>query len=312
LKRADDEDLEWKHAVSIISKYLVNADDRFLLESLFTIVREELSSLLTWVQDFRMLLELLEEAEIKIPKYLSYELFIGQVSTPEVQTGRFGLPKTHDERTSFSFEKIEKEVTKLNREKIPKFHQKNVRSHTRKLLMPPDMKRDNTDVVDHKYCRDCKQKHASGAHAKEDQKRYTACKAKTAEKGTESTNKTLAVKPATKTVQEKPQTGIPRAKGKCYQCGKVYFLLCPKVQGKRGPCFKCGKVHFPYCKITIKQEVRVIESQPEEQAGTGPIESAILARMHELFMIRNSGNKRSDICRITMEVVDATDKNEQD
>ena len=75
--------------------------------------------------------------------------------------------------------------------------------------MPPDMKRDNTDVVDHKYCRDCKQKHAFGAHTREGQKRYTARKAKTAEKGTENTNSTLAVKPETKAGQEKAQTGLP-------------------------------------------------------------------------------------------------------
>ena len=69
-KRAADESMEWKDALDIISRQLVNADAKFLLETIVSILRDEGMPLVTWCQDFQLLTELCEEARISLPTYL--------------------------------------------------------------------------------------------------------------------------------------------------------------------------------------------------------------------------------------------------
>ena len=311
-RRLAEEELQWGAALELISDSLVNADARYLIESLLSLFREEASPLLMWVQDFRMLQDLVEEVGISIPQYLWYELFIGQVSTKETQAVHFELPKTHVERDAFTFDEYEEQVKKLAHSKMPRFHQSEVRDFTRRLLVPPDHIRNMTNGTTEKdeenkglkWCRDCRKKHAKGKHTVEGDKRYQARKK---ERGTAQTSGSDKGGNITSAHVATPGKGGKPKGGKCYECGKEHYPFC------RRTCSVCNKKYFPYCERKIKKEQTTNLVVKEDTADSSPtkghasIAAAVESRLNELFMIR----VKSDVCRLKAKVIGAEGATEE-
>jgi hypothetical protein len=171
-KSAANEELKWTDAKSLFKRNLVDVDPRFLVEAVFTVRRDELSTLLVWINFFVTLMKYCTDAAITLPKHLYFTMFIVKVSPKEVNHVTFAYPKTHNERERFNFERYRAAVKRMPQHNFPPLHQKEVRSFTKLMFVPPDLvklDRDNSDdkkgdketQKKDKYCRTCKCKHAN-------------------------------------------------------------------------------------------------------------------------------------------------------
>lgn len=97
-KSAVNKELEWADAKSLFKRNLVDVDPRFLVETVFTVRRDELSTLLVWINFFVTLMKYCTDTAITLPKHLYFTMFIGQVSPKKINHVTFAYLKTHDQR----------------------------------------------------------------------------------------------------------------------------------------------------------------------------------------------------------------------
>ena len=179
--------VEWQDALDLIGENLKNLDTRYLAESVFTVQRDDQSSLLEWILFFVGMIKYCSDATIDLPNKLYYTMFFGQVSSQEIKHVTYAYPKTEQEQTAFKFEDYRDAVKDLPQDKMPVFYQKQVRQFTQTMLVQPsnvrgvtfDKSADKDDDGTEKrerYCKSCKVRHAKGSHTKEGKKRYAAAK----------------------------------------------------------------------------------------------------------------------------------------
>ena len=105
----------------MFKRNLVDVDPRFLVETVFTVRRDELSTLLVWINFFVTLMKYCTDAAITLPKHLYFTMFIEQVSPKEINHVTFAYPKTHDQREGYSFERYRAAVKRMPQHNFPLF-----------------------------------------------------------------------------------------------------------------------------------------------------------------------------------------------
>ena len=85
------------------------------------------------------------DASITFRRHLYYTMFVGQVSSKEINHIQYKYPKIQAERDVFDFDAYRSAVNGLPQHNFPPFHQKDVRSFTRTMLLVTDSVRDSKD-----------------------------------------------------------------------------------------------------------------------------------------------------------------------
>ena len=93
-KNMANDGLEWKDVLALLAKNLVDKDPHFLAESVLAVRRDELSPLILWLNFFITMMNYCVDASITFPKHLYYTMFIGQVTSKEINHVQYKYPKT--------------------------------------------------------------------------------------------------------------------------------------------------------------------------------------------------------------------------
>ena len=317
-KTALDEEVQWSDCVELFRKHLVDVDPRFLAESVLTVRRDEVSALIVWVNFFVTMITYCVDASITFPQHLYYTMFIGQVSSAEMNHVLFEYPKTQAERDAFDFDGYRTAIKGMPQHNFPPFHQRDVRKFTQNMLVAPGSVRDSRtqkgDETKHvklqddqkgdrkdRFCKDCNKRHAKGAHTASGTKKRKERMEK-AERSNSERNSTRQAKSHAR------NSDSSRGKPKCFQCGKEHFPFCERKKGDLPKCFECGKNHAPpFCErgsVTKKENFQA-ESKREDAKKTlkAKISQAVEASMGDLFMMTPvKEGKGSDICRANVEL----------
>ena len=92
--KADGTKFEWSHAKLVITRQLRDFDVKFLTDAVASMLRDDESTLLEWVQIFRRLHKLCTKAGVTYPPSHWCKQLLGQVSKKERTSGKFfGAPR---------------------------------------------------------------------------------------------------------------------------------------------------------------------------------------------------------------------------